>query len=155
MRRGREKYLVCFHVLEDKEISNMWTKWTRDSDLNFFFYSDSDSEVMTRTRSWRWWLGLGLKVMTRTRIWQFGLGHSTAYGSHSIGLGSESLLATMYFLPWTVAISDDVAVQNELLGECTLFSSDSYLFVRLDGSMSIKKRAKVVDCFNNPSVSIS
>ena len=22
---GREKYLVCFHVLEDKEISNMWT----------------------------------------------------------------------------------------------------------------------------------
>lgn len=28
--------------------------------------------------------------------------------------------------------------------------SRSYLYVRLDGSMSIKKRAKVVDSFNNP-----
>ena len=29
-----------------------------------------------------------------------------------------------------------------------------YLFVRLDGSMTIKKRAKVVESFNNPTVSI-
>jgi len=29
-----------------------------------------------------------------------------------------------------------------------------YLFVRLDGSMSIKKRAKIVENFNNPCVSI-
>lgn len=28
-----------------------------------------------------------------------------------------------------------------------------YLYVRLDGSMTIKKRAKVVEQFNNPSVS--
>ncbi len=27
------------------------------------------------------------------------------------------------------------------------------MYVRLDGSMSIKKRAKVVEQFNNPSVS--
>ena len=75
----REKYFVCFHVLEDKEISNMWTTVT-GLVLAFF---------LTRTR------GLGLwgddsdsdlegddsdsdsEVMTRTQIWQFGLGHST------------------------------------------------------------------------------
>ena len=34
-----------------------------------------------------------------------------------------------------------------------LFSS--YLFVRLDGSMTIKKRAKIVEKFNNPCVSIN
>lgn len=28
--------------------------------------------------------------------------------------------------------------------------SRCYLYVRLDGSMTIKKRAKVVECFNNP-----
>lgn len=28
-----------------------------------------------------------------------------------------------------------------------------YLYVRLDGTMSIKKRAKIVERFNNPSVS--
>ena len=29
-----------------------------------------------------------------------------------------------------------------------------YQFVRLDGSMSIKKRGKIVDSFNNPEVKI-
>lgn len=29
-----------------------------------------------------------------------------------------------------------------------------YQFVRLDGSMSIKKRGKIVDSFNNPDVKI-
>ena len=29
-----------------------------------------------------------------------------------------------------------------------------YSYVRLDGSMGIKKRQKIVDRFNNPSVSI-
>ena len=29
-----------------------------------------------------------------------------------------------------------------------------YLYVRLDGTMSIKKRAKIVERFNSPSVSI-
>ena len=32
--------------------------------------------------------------------------------------------------------------------------SFSYHFVRLDGSMSIKKRAKIVEQFNNPAVSL-
>ena len=41
---------------------------------------------------------------------------------------------------------------------CATFTKRSlkccrYLFVRLDGSMSIKKRAKIVEQFNNPSVS--
>ena len=70
-------FVVCFHVLEDKQMLNMWT--TRFvTRTRFFFYtrtrglglglggddsdSDSDSEEMTRTR---------------TRIWQPGLGHST------------------------------------------------------------------------------
>ena len=30
-----------------------------------------------------------------------------------------------------------------------------YLFVRLDGTMTIKKRAKIVEKFNNPTVSNS
>ena len=56
-------FVVCFHVLEDKQMLNMWTTrfvtrtrnsfLTRDSDL------DSDFEVMTRTRTQRWWLRLG------------------------------------------------------------------------------------------------
>ena len=78
-------FVVCFHVLEDKQMLNMWT--TRFvTRTRFLFYSDS------RTRTLRWWLGLGLglwgddsdsdldsEVMTRTRtrIWQPGLGHST------------------------------------------------------------------------------
>ena len=75
---GREKYLVCFHVLEDKEISNMWTTGLVTRTWFFFFDSDSDSDVMTRT--WRWWLGLGLglrgddsdsdlTIWTRTQHW--------------------------------------------------------------------------------------
>ena len=60
-------FVVCFHVLEDKQMLNMWTTrfvtrtqkivwlglglWGDDSDSN------SDFEVMTRTQ--RWWLRLG------------------------------------------------------------------------------------------------
>ena len=88
-------FVVCFHVLEDKQMLNMWTTrfvtrtqkmfwlglWGDDS------HSDSDFQVMTRTRTQRWWLGLGLglrgddsdsdfEVMTRTRTqrWWLGLG---------------------------------------------------------------------------------
>ena len=60
---GREKYFVCFHVLEDKEIFNMWT-----------------TGLMTRT--WNFFL-------TRTRIWQFELRHSTA--SDTISYRGRSL----------------------------------------------------------------
>lgn len=35
---------------------------------------------------------------------------------------------------------------------CVCFCA-RYLYVRLDGTMSIKKRAKVVERFNSPSVS--
>ena len=36
---------------------------------------------------------------------------------------------------------------------CYCYHFYRYLFVRLDGSMTIKKRAKIVERFNNPSVS--
>ena len=72
---GREN-IVCFHVLEDKEILNMWTTGLVTRTWNLFWIglsdSDSDSEVMDSDSD--------SEVMTRTqtRIWQFGLGHSTA-----------------------------------------------------------------------------
>ena len=65
----REKYLVFFHdfhVLEDREISNMWTTGLVTRTWIFFL-----------TRTLRWWLGLGgddsdsdsdSEVMTRTRF---------------------------------------------------------------------------------------
>ena len=34
-------------------------------------------------------------------------------------------------------------------------NSSRYQFVRLDGSMSIKKRGKIVDSFNNPEVTLA
>ena len=49
----REGKIFSFHVLEDKEISNMWTTGLV---TQIFFDSgleDSDSEVMTPTRTWR------------------------------------------------------------------------------------------------------
>ena len=52
-----------FHVLEDKDISNMWTiYWTPDVDLNLktFFDSDSDSDNDG--------LGLGTKFQNRGRV---------------------------------------------------------------------------------------
>ena len=62
-------FVVCFHVLEDKQMLNMWTTRFVTRTLNSFLTrtrtrrwgddSDLDSEVMTRTRTQRW-LGLGL-----------------------------------------------------------------------------------------------
>lgn len=48
---------------------------------------------------------------------------------------------------------------SRVLLHCMLFSCHfvycliRYLYVRLDGTMSIKKRAKIVERFNSPSVS--
>ena len=91
-------FVVCFHVLEDKQMLKMWT--TR-------FVTWTQIFIFTRTRTLRWWLGLGLRghdswlglkflfslglglwgddsdsdsevmTRTRTRILQPGFGHST------------------------------------------------------------------------------
>ena len=52
-------FVVCFHVLEDKQMLNMWTTRfvTRTRKICF----DSDSRTRTRTRTLRWWLELGLR----------------------------------------------------------------------------------------------
>ena len=79
-------FVVCFHVLEDKQMLNMWTTRFVTRTRIFFLLgladSDSDSEVIarTRTRILRWWLGLGLRgddsdsdsdltTWTRTQHW--------------------------------------------------------------------------------------
>ena len=71
-------FVVCFHVLEDKQNNVEYVGYyIRDSDSIFF---------LTRTHGLGLELGLwcndsdldsDFEVMTRTRIWQPGLGHST------------------------------------------------------------------------------
>nr|XP_039260404.1 DNA repair and recombination protein RAD54-like [Styela clava] len=69
---------------------------------------------------------------------------------------SGKLLLVDYLLALTKSRTSDkfVLVSNytQTLDLCEkLFRQRRYLYVRLDGSMSIKKRSKVVDKFNDPS----
>ncbi|CAK8680728.1 unnamed protein product [Clavelina lepadiformis] len=69
---------------------------------------------------------------------------------------SGKLMLVDYLLAMIRSTTDDkiVLVSNytQTLDLCEkLCRSRRYLFVRLDGSMTIKKRAKVVDKFNNPT----
>lgn len=50
-------------------------------------------------------------------------------------------------------LSSNVTFYNTVGLYCFLFIH-RYLYVRLDGTMSIKKRAKIVERFNSPSVSV-
>uniref|UniRef100_A0A8C5P1X9 DNA repair and recombination protein RAD54-like n=1 Tax=Jaculus jaculus TaxID=51337 RepID=A0A8C5P1X9_JACJA len=68
---------------------------------------------------------------------------------------SGKMLVLDYILAMTRSCSSDKVVlvsnytQTQDLFE-KLCQAQRYLYVRLDGTMSIKKRAKVVECFNNP-----
>ncbi|XP_061423542.1 LOW QUALITY PROTEIN: DNA repair and recombination protein RAD54-like [Lethenteron reissneri] len=69
---------------------------------------------------------------------------------------SGKMLVLDYILAVTRSTtSDKVVLVSNYTQTLDLFErlcrTRSYLYVRLDGSMSIKKRAKVVDQFNNPS----
>ena len=68
----RIHFVVCFHVLEDKQMLNMWTTrfvtrtriffftWTRGLGLGPGLWGDD--RTRTRTRTLRWWLRLGLRL---------------------------------------------------------------------------------------------
>ena len=139
---GREKYLVCFHVLEDKEILNMWTTGlvTRTWKKNWRGPEDSDSEVMTRTRTrtWRWWLGLGLRgddsdsdltIWTRTQHWLLHL--CTSNGSPILGV-------MLFDTAWIIQFQ----IRRDL---CSIFT------VSLDRSISVGTGPIVLKVHTSPA----
>lgn len=71
---------------------------------------------------------------------------------------SGKMLVLDYILAMTrTTTSDKVVLVSNYTQTLDLFEklcrSRRYLYVRLDGTMSIKKRAKIVERFNSPSVS--
>lgn len=109
------------------------------------FWYLSQVKCWCLTTSWPW---RGLRQVIRWFLSPTTLRHWTSLKS------CAEVEGAFRRKPLTLTILHILSVKCQLSSSTSLPHLSRYLYVRLDGTMSIKKRAKIVERFNSPSVSL-